>query len=146
MPQNVPGGRPVFRAGQGRLAISSHFALFACAPFTIDSVVEALRVLEDLDLAGLWAVLSLKDLEFYFVVFLQCFPGSFRAPDSTVVDEHVLPAAATLDETEALGVVEPADGSPNALHCLLLSSLFCSSGVEIDLPDIAPLTVREAGP
>src|SRR5690606_25188934 len=64
--------------------------------------------LQRLDLIGLQALLALHDLERDLLAFLQRLEAG--AHDRTEMDEHVL-AVLRGDETEALGVVEPLDGT-----------------------------------
>src|SRR5690348_12272570 len=57
---------------------------------------------------GLKALLALDDGEGHLLAFLQALEA--RALDRTEVDEHVL-AVLAADEAEALGIVEPLDGT-----------------------------------
>ena len=60
------------------------------------------------DLIGLQALLALHDLEAHLLAFLQGLET--RALDGAKMNEHVRAAVAG-DEAEALGFVEPLDGT-----------------------------------
>src|SRR5690606_40527096 len=71
-------------------------------------IVCATSRLDRLHFVSLQALLALHDLEGHLLAFLQRLEAG--ALDRTEVDEEVL-AAFRGDEAEALGVVEPLDGT-----------------------------------
>ncbi len=64
-------------------------------------------------LFGLQAFLALHDTELDLLSFLQGLVAI--SDDLTKVDEHIILACSTLDETKALGVVEPLHRSRFAI-------------------------------
>src|SRR5690606_3464102 len=80
------------------------------------SILPANRKLQRLDFVSLQALLSLHHLEGDLLAFLQRLEAG--ALDGTEVDKHVL-AVLRGDEAEALGVVDPLDGTGLAIRHLV---------------------------